>query len=82
MIASNSLLVTIAVDIRYRQCDDAFAYVADAIAYKMIVFDLRNRQYWRVNSIQFQAFPDQSTFTINGEQFDLFGGVFGLALGK
>ncbi|XP_046686999.1 LOW QUALITY PROTEIN: protein yellow-like [Homalodisca vitripennis] len=81
MIENNTLLVTIAVDTRQRDCSDAYAYIADSIAYKMIVFNLRNRQFWRINSILFFPYPDYSTFTVNGVSFDLMGGIFGLAIG-
>lgn len=79
---NNSLLVSIAVDSRRADCGNAYAYIADAFEYKMIVFSLQTRQYYRVNSIQFLAYPDWSKFNINGGEFDLMGGIFGLAPGQ
>ncbi|KAG8262359.1 cuticle pigmentation [Homalodisca vitripennis] len=82
MIEKFSLLVTIAVDTRQRDCSDAYAYIADTIAYKMIVFDLRNQLFWRINSILFFPYPDHSRFTVNEVSFDLMAGIFGLAIGE
>ncbi|XP_054282709.1 protein yellow-like [Macrosteles quadrilineatus] len=81
MVADNSLFVTIAVDVRRQDCSDSFAYIADSIAYKMIVFDLNKQEFWRINSVLFFPYPDQSRFNVDGVSFDLMGGIFGLAIG-
>jgi len=81
LVEATSLFVTIAVDTRRPDCSDAYAYIADSLAYRMLVFNLRTQQFWRLSSILFMPFPDQSRFTVNGVSFDLSGGVFGLAIG-
>jgi len=80
LLGRDSLLVTIAVDIRGGRCEDAFAYVADVLEFGLLVFDYRSRDSWRVTSNYFYPFPTHGAFNIAGETFDLMDGLIGLAL--
>lgn len=80
VLAHDSLLVAVAVDIRGGRCNDAFAYVADVTEFGLIVFDARSRHSWRVNHNYFYPFPNHGSFSVGGENFDLMDGLLGLAL--
>lgn len=82
MIANTSLLVTINVDSRNNDCSDAVAYMADSFGFKLLAFRLQTRQFWNMNSELFRPYPDQTMFSVNGVNFELSGGIFGLALGE
>ncbi|KAK7866168.1 hypothetical protein R5R35_001394 [Gryllus longicercus] len=63
------------------QCgNDAFAYVADAGAYALFVYSLRQNRSWRVASDLF--FPDVNAreFSVAGTSMNLMDGVLGLAV--
>nr|CAD7586632.1 unnamed protein product [Timema genevievae] len=82
-LKSNSVLPTIAVDIRDAdgKCRDAFAYVADVTGFGLIVYDARHNRSWRVTSNYFYPYPVSGYFDLNGETFDLMDGVLGLGMG-
>nr|CAD7429448.1 unnamed protein product [Timema monikensis] len=82
-LKSNSVLPTIAVDIRDTdgKCRDAFAYVADVTGFGLIVYDARHNRSWRVTSNYFYPYPISGYFDLNGETFDLMDGVLGLGMG-
>ncbi|KAI5698727.1 hypothetical protein M8J75_011199 [Diaphorina citri] len=80
-VDDHSLPITIAVDTRNGQCTSQYAYIADVNAFKLMVFDLERCRSWRVNSNYFYPFPTYGTFDLNGVQFDLMDGIFGIALG-
>nr|CAD7573804.1 unnamed protein product [Timema californicum] len=82
-LKSNSVLPTIAVDIRDAdgKCRDAFAYVADVTGFGLIVYDARHNRSWRVTSNYFYPYPISGYFDLNGETFDLMDGVLGLGMG-
>nr|CAD7439552.1 unnamed protein product [Timema bartmani] len=82
-LKSNSILPTIAVDIRDAdgKCRDAFAYVADVTGFGLIVYDARHNRSWRVTSNYFYPYPISGYFDLNGETFDLMDGVLGLGMG-
>jgi len=76
-----SLFTNIAVDIRDSKGRNAFAYIADTTAYKLVVYDYKNDDSWVVDQAYFYPYPNKAHFNINGVNFDLMDGVLGLALG-
>ncbi|XP_024083953.1 protein yellow-like [Cimex lectularius] len=81
VIDPKSLLVTIVVDTRDATCENTFAYIADVVSYKLIVFDGRHQKSWRVSNNYFYPYPLHGAFEIAGVTFDLMDGILGLALG-
>lgn len=81
-LKQDSLLVTVAVDIREKDgCEKPFAYVADVTGFGLLVYDYEKNVSWRINNNLFYPYPPQGTFLIKGETFDLMDGILGLALG-
>lgn len=79
-----TLTITVAVDVRGSDpasCRDAFAYVADVTEPAILVYDMRRNRSWRVLSNLLYPYPLHGSFKINGAEFDLMDGVFGLSLG-
>lgn len=64
----------------YGQCRDTMAYIADVLAFGVMVYDFRQNRSWRTQNKLFYSDPDFGTHTVAGESFDLMDGVFGLAL--
>ncbi|CAH0384393.1 unnamed protein product, partial [Bemisia tabaci] len=81
LLESDSLLITIVVDVRDGQCKDAFAYMADVVGFKLLVFDLRREAYHRVAHNTFYPYPDHGDFNVAGTSFQLMDGLFALTLG-
>ena len=81
VLGTDSLLVTIAVDNRDAFCSDTFLYIADVTSFKLVVYDVKNRDAWRVGSDYFYPFPMDGRFNINGVSFNLMDGILALALG-
>lgn len=57
-------------------------YIADVNGFGVIVYDYRRNVAWRTQNKYFYPNPDNGTFTIRGESFDLMDGVFGMALSR
>ncbi|XP_034247848.1 protein yellow-like [Thrips palmi] len=77
-----TLTITVAVDVRGPDsCRDAFAYVADVTEPAILVYDMRRNRSWRVLSNLLYPYPLHGSFKINGAEFDLMDGVFGMAVG-
>lgn len=57
-------------------------YIADVNGFAVMVYDYRRNVAWRTQNKYFYPNPDNGTFTINGESFDLMDGVFGMALSR
>lgn len=81
VVTNESSLTTAVTDSRSDNCLDSIAYIADLNGNGLIVFDLINRNSWRVNHNYFYPYPRYGTFTISGVSFDLMDGIFGMALG-
>lgn len=81
VLDEDSLLITIVVDTRDNKCRNTFAYIADVVGFKLIVFDAQREMSWRIASNLFYPYPLQGEFNINGVSFNLMDGIFGLALG-
>ncbi|XP_073975254.1 protein yellow-like isoform X2 [Rhodnius prolixus] len=81
VVDNKSLLVTIVTDARDSKCQDTFAYIADVVNFKLIVFDANNQKSWQVSNNYFYPYPLHGSFNINGVNFDLMDGILGLAIG-
>lgn len=57
-------------------------YIADVNGNGVIVYDYRRNFAWRTQNKYFYPTPDNGTFTIRGESFDLMDGVLGMALSR
>lgn len=55
-------------------------YIADVSGFGVMVYDYQRNVAWRTQNKYFYPNPDNGTFTIAGESFDLMDGVIGLAL--
>lgn len=55
-------------------------YIADVTAFAVIVYDFHRNVAWRTQNKYFYPNPDNGTFTISGESFDLMDGVLGMSL--
>lgn len=76
-----SVFTNIVVDIKDSK-NNAFAYIADTAAYKLIVYDFQNDDSWVVDQAYLYPYPNKAHFNINKVEFDLMDGVLGLALSK
>lgn len=77
-----TLLITIVVDTRDNDCQSSFAYIADVNEFHLYVYDFANDKSWRITNNLFYPYPFYGDFHINGVDFDLMDGIFGLALGS
>lgn len=77
-----TLLITIVVDTRNNNCHDSIAYIADVNERHLYVYDFANDKSWSVSNNLFYPYPFYGDFHINGVDFDLMDGIFGLALGN
>lgn len=55
-------------------------YIADVSGFGVMVYDYQRNVAWRTQNKYFYPNPDNGTFTIAGESFDLMDGVLGMAL--
>ncbi|XP_013102514.2 protein yellow isoform X2 [Stomoxys calcitrans] len=83
-VRNYSRLITIAVDITdpppNGKCLKAFAYIADATSFALIVYDMIHENSWRVENRFTYPSPLFSTLTVAGESFQLLDGVFGISI--
>lgn len=74
------------VDVRdpppYGACDNTMAYIADVTGFGVLVYDYRRNVAWRTQNKYFYPNPDNGTFTIRGESFDLMDGILGMSLSR
>ncbi|XP_054257090.1 protein yellow-like [Macrosteles quadrilineatus] len=76
-----NLLLNIAVDTRTPDCSDAFAYISDAVSYKLIVYDSAKDKSWRASGDFFGPYEEALKFHTADKHYKLNFGMFGLALG-
>ncbi|RZF49036.1 hypothetical protein LSTR_LSTR011398 [Laodelphax striatellus] len=81
MYERKSLFITTKIDTRGQKCSDTFAYIADVTEFKLVVFNANEQRSWKIESNYFYPDPLQGVFNINGVQFDLMDGIFGITLG-
>lgn len=67
LMESTSLLVTINVDVRDRQCRDTFIYIADCQVPALIVYDVKRARSWKILDKTFYPYPNFGTFNILGK---------------
>jgi len=61
--------------------NDAVLYIADTVAFAIIVMDLATERAWRVVDKTVFPTPEAGTFNVGGETFELMDGVLGMVLG-
>lgn len=79
-VNERSNLVNLITESYQRNCLDSIAYIADVNAYGMVVFDLPNRNSWRVENNYFYPFPHKGYMTINNVTINLMDGLLGMTL--
>ncbi|XP_011298960.1 major royal jelly protein 3 [Fopius arisanus] len=81
-ILPDSLFITPVVDVRdaNEQCLNTFVYIADVTGFQLIVYDHQRQRSWNIQNDLFLVDPDNTTFTIAGQSFEMPDGLFGLAL--
>uniref|UniRef100_A0A1A9WGF2 Bee-milk protein n=1 Tax=Glossina brevipalpis TaxID=37001 RepID=A0A1A9WGF2_9MUSC len=81
---SSSRFVTPLIDVidypPLGDCKKAFVYLADALSYALVVYDVQKGKSWRISNKYTLADPDFATLTIAGESFELTDGIFGLTV--
>lgn len=79
-----SLYITPIVDVRdpppSGNCDNTIVYISDVTGFGLIVYDAQQNHSWRIENKLFHPYPDDGTFTIAGESFDLMDGIFSMSL--
>lgn len=81
VINDRSNLITLVTESYRDDCQDSIAYIADVNAYGLVVFDLPNRNSWRVEHNYMYPSQHAGNLNVAGVTFDLMDGCFGLALG-
>ncbi|XKL69648.1 hypothetical protein PGB90_007417 [Kerria lacca] len=83
-IKNDSLLSNIIADVKNKNCDEAFAYIADCGANALIVYDLEKDESWRITHHFFHFDPLSGDYFVGtpsrGINFQWPDGIFGLAL--
>ncbi|XP_067006298.2 dopaminechrome tautomerase [Anabrus simplex] len=79
VLQQDSLPITIEVEAS-EMCSDTYAYVADVVAYKLIVYHMESDRSWVVNSRAFYPNTNYENFSIAGSQFQIQDGLFALTL--
>ncbi|KAJ8923456.1 hypothetical protein NQ315_002015 [Exocentrus adspersus] len=80
LLEPRSILVTPVIDIRDKQCEDTFVYIADCQTYSIIVHNAREGTFWKASDKTMYPYPNYGTFNIDGDSFDLMDGVLGMAV--
>nr|XP_018902711.1 PREDICTED: protein yellow [Bemisia tabaci] len=79
-LKENTFLANIIVDVTPETCDKPFAYVTDLMAYGLIVYDMKNKDSWRIDHHYFHFDPLSGDYHIGGVNFQWNDGIFGIAL--
>ncbi|XP_043269452.1 protein yellow-like [Venturia canescens] len=80
VLRPDSLLTNLVIDdTAATTCDDVFIYMTDTTGPGLLIFDGATDRSWRVLHASMFPDPDYATYQINGESFELFDGVVGLA---
>ncbi|XP_025829216.1 uncharacterized protein LOC108733632 [Agrilus planipennis] len=75
-----SLFVTPIVDVRDEECNDTMVYVADALAFSIIVYNPTLGVSWRATDETMYPDPNFGTYDIQGTSFELLDGILGMDL--
>lgn len=73
-------LADIIVDVTSASCDNAFAYIADAANYELIVYSLRSREFHKLLHNFFHFDPLCGDLDIDGVHYQTQFGIFNLAM--
>ncbi|KAK5640788.1 hypothetical protein RI129_009335 [Pyrocoelia pectoralis] len=80
-IQQGSILSSPIVDVRKTDtCQGTFVYISDTRGFAIIIYDVDNRQSWRVTDKTFHATPDFGRICVPGAYFDLMDGILAMAL--
>ncbi|KAK5640787.1 hypothetical protein RI129_009334 [Pyrocoelia pectoralis] len=80
-IQQGSILNNPMVDVRKTDtCQGTFVYISDTRGFAIIVYDVDNRQSWKVTDKTFHATPDFGRMCVPGAYFDVMDGILGMAL--
>lgn len=69
------------VEILNDNCEDTFVYIADTVAFAIIVHDVKSGSFWKASDKTMFPYPNHSSFEILGDNFDLVDGVLGMDIG-
>lgn len=70
----------IVVDVAPNNCDQAFAYIPDFGAYRLVVYSLAENRSWRIRHPYFYFDPFATPFYVGGLTFLWVDGIFGASL--
>lgn len=70
------------VDSSKNNCENTFAYLADAGSYGIIVYSFKDNRSWRIEHNFFHMDPFVGGFKVSDTTFTWRDGVFGMALGR
>ncbi len=73
-------LSDIVVDVMSSNCDSAYAYLADANNYELIIYNMRNRDFHRISHNYFHFDPLGGDLDADGIHYQTHHGVFSLAM--
>ncbi|XP_065340564.1 protein yellow-like [Cloeon dipterum] len=83
VLRERSLLTTLSLDEEYSSisnCENMFVYISDTSAPGLIIYDLGRDLTWRFEHQSLMPDPQQATYTIAGESFNLEDGVVGMTI--
>ncbi|GJQ83890.1 putative melanin biosynthetic process [Trypoxylus dichotomus] len=81
LLKPTSILVTPIVEILNGNCQDTFVYIADTVAFTLIIHDVKNGAFWKASDKTMYPYPNYSSFGILGDTFDLVDGILGMDIG-
>lgn len=61
--------------------DETYLYITNFIDNALIVYDMKNRNAWKINDDSFKPEPGKSVFNHKGEEYTYSVGIFGITLG-
>lgn len=73
-------LVDVIDPLPYGKCEKAIIYMADVTAFSIVVYNILEDKWWKIENKYTYPDPDFGTHTIAGESFELLDGVLGLSM--
>lgn len=80
VVTSLTTLSGLTVDVTKETCQDAYVYFPDLAGYGLIVYNLRENRFWRVNHDYFYLESHYGDFFVSGHHFQWNDGVFSVEL--
>ncbi|KAL5284329.1 Y-f.2 family protein [Megaselia abdita] len=80
LIKPDSFLANTVIDTPKDDCDNSFAYIADAGAFGIIVYSFKENRAWKIHHNFFHIDPMSGLFKVSDISFTWNDGVFGMAL--